>query len=215
MSVAPSMSVRTKWILSVGVVLFGLVMLVPRVFEPRDAGVGQSVPAAETSDAPAVHDEMPPPGGDLDGEAERAKPLLERPVPLPDRPTMMARPPELWNERDAPAPMLEGTDSAFANEPVDSLWSPRREGEILSAVAQMTESNLISAQVECRTSMCRVQLTQNVSLQPEEVAPTAMQMLTKLFASLDYGAPTPPVAMVRDGPSALTTVAYLRRDKAR
>lgn len=207
--------IRTKWIVfSAGAAFLALTTFVQRTFQPQSAHVGDSPPAAEVPDAPDQHAEATSFAGDRNADAEPIEHHVDDPTP-PIRPAVIARPLELWRDRGASAPMLAGMDIAFANEPVDSLWSLRMEGQILGEVAQMTDENLVNVQVECRTSMCRVQLTQGLSLQLEEVGPTAMQMLTKLFARLDYGPPTPPVAMVRDGPSALTTVAYLRRVGAR
>jgi hypothetical protein len=194
---------------------FALTTLVQRWLQPRGARVEESLPTAEAPDARDAHAELAPLAGDRNADPEPVEHFVDDLSPPPIRPAVMTRPLELWRDRGASAPMLEGIDAAFASEPVDSLWSLRMEGQILSEVAQMTDDNLVNVQVECRTSMCRVQLTQGMSLQLDEVAPTAMQMLAKLFARLDYGPPTPPVAMVRDGPSALTTVAYLRRAGAR
>ena len=210
------MNVRTKWIiLSAGALLFALTTMVQRWLQPLGARVEEFLPAAAAPDIADPHAETTPFAGERNADPEQVKHLVDDPAPPAIRPAVMARPLELWRDGGAAAPMLEGIDSTFANEPVDSLWSLRMEGQILSEVAQMIDDNLVNVQVECRTSMCRVQLTQGMSLQLDEIAPTAMQTLTKLFARLSYGPPTPPVAMVRDGPSALTTVAYLRRVGAR
>ncbi|HEX7237652.1 MAG TPA: hypothetical protein VF405_11865 [Gammaproteobacteria bacterium] len=58
-----------------------------------------------------------------------------------------------------PAPLVEG-ERAFAAEPIDRAWAPGAEADILSAFAQMPGLKLIDLQVECRSTMCRLQLMQ-------------------------------------------------------
>jgi len=60
-------------------------------------------------------------------------------------------------------PGMAGIEQAFAAEPVDPLWAPGMEGNILGQLAQANGLRLVTLQVECRTSMCRVQLVEGLS----------------------------------------------------
>ena len=57
---------------------------------------------------------------------------------------------------------LAGVEQAFAAERVDPLWATGMEGHILGQLAQ-ANLQLVTMQVECRTSMCRVQLVEGPS----------------------------------------------------
>lgn len=57
---------------------------------------------------------------------------------------------------------LAGMEQAFAAERVDPLWATGMEGHILGQLAQ-ANLQLVTMQVECRTSMCRVQLVEGPS----------------------------------------------------
>lgn len=48
----------------------------------------------------------------------------------------------------------------FAAEPVDSTWASAAEADVLATFAQMPGLKLIDLDVECRSTMCRVDLTQ-------------------------------------------------------
>jgi len=64
---------------------------------------------------------------------------------------------------DYPEPHAAGIaehEREFAEETVDRDWAPRAEAEILSGFAQQTGLKLTSLQVECRATLCRVQMTE-------------------------------------------------------
>jgi hypothetical protein len=63
-------------------------------------------------------------------------------------------------------PGLAAIEQAFAAEPVDPLWATGVEGHILGQLAQ-ANLQLVTMQVECRTSMCRVQLIERPSKRPD------------------------------------------------
>ena len=83
----------------------------------------------------------------------------EQPPLLPSA----ARPLEVWNARGIPGPFLAQAESAFSDEIVDPRWSSGKEADILRGMTEMTGISLTEIQVECRTTMCRLQL-QRVSL---------------------------------------------------
>ena len=63
-----------------------------------------------------------------------------------------------------PAPLVEG-ELAFAAEPVDRTWAPGAEADVLSKFAQIPGLKLIDLQVECRSTMCRLQFMQSSGVQ--------------------------------------------------
>ena len=62
-------------------------------------------------------------------------------------------------QRDVPPQVAEG-EREFAAEPVDAAWAAGAEADLLARFAQMPGLKLIDLQVECRSTMCRLQLTQ-------------------------------------------------------
>ena len=77
-----------------------------------------------------------------------------------------------------PQELVEG-EREFATEPIDSTWAPGAEAKLLATFAQRPGLKLIDLQVECRSTMCRVQLTQPTGT----AAP---------------GSPMPPLNILRD-----------------
>jgi hypothetical protein len=91
---------------------------------------------------------------------------------------------------------------AFAAERVDPLWAPEMEGNILGTIAQ-AGLQLVTMQVECRTSMCRVQLMESPSKSPDMAA----------FRDLvrGFGLDVWRMHNLGNQSGAATTVAYLSR----
>jgi len=99
-------------------------------------------------------------------------------------------------------PELAGMEQAFAAERVDPLWATGMEGNILGHLAQ-ANLQLVTMQVECRTSMCRVQLMERPSKSPDM---TAFRDLVRGFG-LDVWR----MQNLGNQSGATTTVAYLAR----
>jgi hypothetical protein len=99
-------------------------------------------------------------------------------------------------------PELAGMEQAFAAERVDALWATGMEGNILGQIAQ-ANLQLVTMQVECRTSMCRVQLMERPSKTPDM---TAFRDLVRGFG-LDVWR----MQNLGNQSGATTTVAYLAR----
>jgi hypothetical protein len=93
-------------------------------------------------------------------------------------------------------------EKAFAAEPVDPLWATGMERSILDQLAQ-ANLQLVTLQVECRTSMCRVQLFEPPSKSPDM---RAFQDLVRGFG-LDVWR----MLGSRNQNGATTKVAYLAR----
>ena len=99
-------------------------------------------------------------------------------------------------------PELAGMEQAFAAERVDPLWATGMEGNILGHLAQ-ANLQLVTMQVECRTSMCRVQLMERPSKSPDMAA----------FRDLvrGFGLDVWRMENLGNQSGATTTVAYLAR----
>ena len=94
--------------------------------------------------------------------------VAEPSAPSPQAPaTTTAMALRMWDERGTARPQFQQRENAFVAEPVDPLWSRSREAEILGQMAQISGLRLINIEVECRTSMCRLQWTQNVPVPVE------------------------------------------------
>lgn len=102
-------------------------------------------------------------------------------------------------------PRLLEIDSDFAAEPVDRSWAPGREAELLGEMARVVGLELLTVQVECRTSACRVQLSQSIPVEARFADSPLIRSTRELFDSLGYaGSPRHPIAVRRDSPSTAT-----------
>jgi hypothetical protein len=103
--------------------------------------------------------------------------------------------------------LVEG-EREFAAEPIDATWAPGAEAELLGKFAQMQGLKLIDLQVECRSTMCRFQLSQPTG-PAMEGSPSAFDVLNK-----ELGLKPRWMMSVVDRPGAPTgkSIAYLWRD---
>jgi hypothetical protein len=99
------------------------------------------------------------------------------------------------------------TDQAFIAESVDLQWSRGMEADILGEIARISRGQLVTVDVECRTTMCRIQLSERGDLgdaRPEERAPVFFELVTK------HAIGSPKVSLLgTDGTT--TSLAYVRR----
>ena len=124
------------------------------------AAPAQARPAARLS-APEPATSPPPPEAAPVAENEvRPTATVERaPLPGETPSTPLAN---LFADRqiaELPPGLAEG-EREFAAEPVDAAWAPGAETDLFAVFAQIPRLALIDLQVECRSTMCRVQLTQ-------------------------------------------------------
>jgi hypothetical protein len=131
--------------------------------------VVETAAAAPRSFAPAV--EPPAPEAPAAEPAASSPPVAERsPLPGETPATPMA---DLVNERQnmirragagGPGnefpPEIAAVEREFGTEPVDRSWAAGAEARVFAAFAQIPGLKLVDQQVECRSTMCRVQLTQ-------------------------------------------------------
>ena len=166
----------------------GQIQVPPPVAPIIATSESRSTPAID--DAPALSDEPA-----ADDPTER--PLLADQVAL----TPMEQ--KGQSARALIDPGMAGIEQAFAAEPVDPLWASGMEGNILGHIAQAKGLQLVTMQVECRTSMCRVQLVEPPSKSPDMAA----------FRDLvrGFGLDVWRMQYVGNQGGAATTVAYLAR----
>jgi hypothetical protein len=198
-------------------VAVALVWLFRPASDPEPMAVDNAVTAppadgaAEPAERETARTEMPPVMRNRvvqDSVAESARSAAEVPeaAPLPGHPppTPMA---QLLAEREQefPPEVAEG-EREFAAEPVDATWAPAAEAEVLSKFAQMPGLKLLDLQVECRSTMCRLQLIQPTGA-PDAAGARPFNIL---LDSIGYDPRW--MMAIRDRSGALRSIAYLWRD---
>lgn len=131
-------------------------------------------------------------------------------------PTPMARAlDDVGMRADMSRPAALDNERAFAAEAVDASWAPRMEADIYDAIAQLNGPAIVTVQVECRTSQCRIQMTQQIASVPrEQRADAVMGFHAKVSKALGYDPGA--VMLAVDGSGIATSLVYLpRRDTAK
>lgn len=123
----------------------------PVVVAPEDHSTSATDNAPVLSDEPAVDDPAEPP------------------VLLPDQVALTPMEQKAQSARALIDPGLASIEKAFAAEHVDPLWATGVEGNILGQLSQ-ANLQLVTMQVECRTSMCRIQLVEGPSKRTDMAA---------------------------------------------
>jgi hypothetical protein len=174
-----------------------------------DAALG-AVPTPDASSADAAGDAAPTPErSPLPGEAPTApmaQALTDFQQSLRNRDAEPAIPPSQF---------IEG-EREFAAEPIDGTWAPSAEASLLATIAEVAGLELVDLQVQCRSTMCRVQLTQPMAARPGAKPPfkIAEQVDMKprwVISVIDGGAPERP-PQIGDPPLPLKSIAYFWRD---
>jgi hypothetical protein len=124
----------------------------------------QGVPIAKEPSPVSADAEAPVVSASPPDEAARVPagvaPSIDR-APLPgETPTTPMTNLAAGIGREGPPPQLVEGEREFAEEPLDGTWASGAEADVLAKFAQMPGLKLIDLQVECRSTMCRVQLTQ-------------------------------------------------------
>jgi hypothetical protein len=180
----------------------------PRVVAEDEAAVQLPVHAGESSSVaepqrPAA--DTPPLAEAPIGEAAPAPSVERAPLPGETPSTPMAN--LLTGREDAPPAQLIEGEREFAAEPVDAAWAPGAEADLLAKFAQMPRLSLIDLQVECRSTMCRLQLTQPGGAPAADGGPRPFNILLD-SVGLE---PRWMMAIGRRG-EPMKSVAYLWRD---
>jgi len=183
-------------------VLIVLVWLIPWDLEPEGQiqvppPVAPVVATPESRSTPATDDAPAP------SDQPVASDPVEPPVLLPDQIALTPMEQKAQSARALIDPGLASIEKAFASEAVDPLWASGMEGNILGHIAQAKGLQLVTMQVECRTSMCRVHLMEPPSKSPDMAA----------FRDLvrGFGLDVWRMQNLGNQSGATTTVAYLAR----
>jgi hypothetical protein len=163
-----------------------------------------TAPAARAADAETP---APPPAAAPSAEtAESPAPSVGR-APLPGE-TPSTPMTNLFTDlqREVP-PNLAAGEREFAAEPIDAAWAPGAEAGVLAKFAQMPGLKLIDLQVECRSTMCRVLLTQPTGGAAGDGGPRSFNIL---LDSIDLEPRW--MIMLGDRGNTNKSVAYLWRE---
>ena len=183
-------------------VLIVLVWLIPWGLEP-DGQIQAPPPVAPVIATPGSRSTPAMDDAPVLSDEPAADDPAEPPVLLPDQVALTPMEQKAQSARALQDPELTSIENAFAGEPVDPLWASEMEANILGHIAQAKGLQLVTMQVECRTSMCRVQLMEPPSKSPD------------MFAFRDlvrgFGLDVWRMQNLGNQSGATTTVAYLAR----
>jgi hypothetical protein len=196
-------------------VLIVLVWLIP--YDPLpDGQIQVPPPVAPIVKSPAISPTEQADSGHAHVAPESTPDVAEPPAPKPQAPaTTKAMPLRMWRDGGLDGPvssLFQQKENAFVAEPLDPLWSRSREAEILGQIAQISGLRLINVEVECRTSMCRLQWTQNAPVLVEgELRGMPNVVYEALLARLGYTQMIP-LGTAGDA-GAITSLTYLPRQQ--
>jgi hypothetical protein len=166
----------------------------------------QAVPAARAWDAePATNPPSPKVAPVAENGTIPTAAVQRAPLPGETPSTPLAN---LFADRqiaDLPPGLAEG-EREFAAEPVDAAWAPGAEADLLATFAQMPRLRLIDLQVECRSTMCRVQLMQPRGATAEDGARPFGVLLDSVGVKPRY------MNMIFDQSGGMKSIAYLWRE---
>jgi hypothetical protein len=111
------------------------------------------------------------------------------------------------NPDGLPPGLVEG-EREFTAEPIDATWAPGAEAGVLAKIAAIPGLKLIDLQVECRSTMCRFQVTQPTG------SPAPGNAMPLDVLRNEFGLTPRWMMAVVDRPGAPTSksIAYLWRD---
>jgi hypothetical protein len=190
------MSSRVGWI--AGALVLGAIALVVlmRPAPPADSPAASPPPRGLA----AVPDE-PRRGVNVGEEIAAPEPPTHESPPPPAQPTAPSEVVEQYREPARSIPAPPDFAANFAAEPIDPEWAPRAQTDIVSRLAEQPGLQLVALRVECRTTMCQVQMTQpgSSAVEPSMVLlkTLGMQLLT--------------LTTLRSPPGMLSSVAYVVR----
>ncbi len=142
--IAIALLIMLAWLIPWDLEPDGQIQVAPPVARVIATPQSRSTPAVD--DAPVLSDE---PAADDPSEP---------PVLLPDQVVLTPMEQKAQSARALIEPGMGGIEQSFAAERVDPLWAAGMERTILDHFAQTEGLAVVTMQVECKTSMCRVQL---------------------------------------------------------
>ena len=143
------------------VVLIVLVWLIP--YDPLpDGEIQVPPPVAPVATTPESGSTPATDNAPVISDQPAANDPVEPLVLLPDQVALSPMAQKAQSAQSLQYPGSAAIEQAFAAERVDPLWATGMEGNILGQLAQ-ANLQLVTMQVECRTSMCLVQLVEGPS----------------------------------------------------
>jgi hypothetical protein len=198
------------WVVAGGAIALAVVVVFFTRQEPAIVVTETAVPAA-----PPVTDvraqDVPPPGTEI--AAARVPPGTEpdpSQAPLPTAPVGTPLVQLLAEAGKEPPLQLANSEREFLAENVDTAWAPAAEARILGKIAEEPGLKLVSLQVECRTTLCRLLVTMPTS-GDEESPRTGALFNAKLHNAIEM---RPRWIVVVPRGNSLNVVAYLQRPGA-
>ena len=172
------------------------------------------VDVIDADEAAEARPSSPPPQQQTADTSARAEPELPR-SPLPGEAVTMpliqliedqrafnvSRAPRGIQELPNLHPQLAKTELAFAAEPIDESWARGQETEVLAKISQQQLAPL-DLRVECRSTMCRLQMAQPGS----QGAPAFRDIVKEIGMEPQW------VMSLAGRVGSVNTVAYMWRD---
>jgi hypothetical protein len=119
------------------------------------------------------------------------------------RQIVLSRPGDLTEEQTGMlVQSLNEQESSFAAESVDSRWASATEADILGAISRITGLKLITLQVDCRTTMCRLQLAERAG-RPDLIEQSGLRARWMLSRIDEHGTRISVVYVGRDEVAAV------------
>jgi hypothetical protein len=103
-------------------------------------------------------------------------------------------------------------EQVFAGEAVDPDWGPAMEATLYEQIGEIAGPDLVTVRTECRTTVCRLQVTQRVPEQKgrsSDESPAMYDMYEKLFARLGFASLS--VTSTAEANGIVSSVVYLPR----
>jgi hypothetical protein len=214
----PSAPIVAVALLGSAVALVWLVRKEPHTSATETAAVSVEVRDADAAAPPAPEalPSLPPSQEQTAATAVRAEPELPR-SPLPGEAVTMPLIQLIEDQRasnpsNAPRALQEGlpnlhpqlakTELAFGAEPIDESWARGQETDILAKISQQQGLALLDLRVECRSTMCRLQMGQPGS----QGAPAFRDLVKEIGMEPQW------VMSLAGRGGSLNTVAYMWRD---
>jgi hypothetical protein len=150
--------------------------------------------------------------GDAEARPPQAAPSESSvPLPHPGSASSTTQAPEGASPAD---PMTESAEAekVFAAEAVDPAWAAGMEATLYEQIGEIAGKDLVTVNTECRTTLCRLQVTQRVPMQAgrnSDESPAMYDMYEKLFARLGFESRS--ITSTSDGTGLVTSVVYLPR----
>jgi hypothetical protein len=158
----------------------------------------QAGESGETAGGPAEAQSRPPPAKAPGGQAQ----------PGPGSST----PPFAGDFPREPPSEAEELEKVFASEAVDPAWGPSMEATLYEQIGEIAGSEVVTVRTECKTTLCRLQVTQRVPVQagrsPDE-SPVMYEMYEALFARLGFESRS--ITSTSDANGIVSSVVYLPR----